>query len=74
MEDRQQVVSLFFSKSEYEAGLIDVTERLYKQVDKEKIESIKYVMHTAAEDGIYYTVVLIKKKQESTKGVMGFTR
>ena len=74
MEDRQQVISLYFDKSEYANGAVDITEQLYKHLDKEKIDSIKYVMHSATESGIYYTVVALKKKEEVQKGVLGFAR
>lgn len=74
MEDRQQIISLYFDKSAFESGGVDITEALYKQVDKEKVDSIKYVMHTATQDGIYYTAVIMKKKEDVKKGTVGFTR
>ena len=74
MEDRQQIISLYFDKSSFAEGSVDITEELYKQVDKEKVDSIKYVMHTATTEGIYYTVVLMKKKEDVKKGVVGFSR
>ncbi|MCI4668753.1 MAG: hypothetical protein MRZ79_11505 [Bacteroidia bacterium] len=72
MEDRQQIFSLYFDKSTFINGPVDITAELFKQIDKEKIESIKYVMHTATQDGIYYTVVAMKKKEDVQKGKVGF--
>jgi len=74
MEDRQQILSFYFDKSHFEKGGVDITEALYKEIDQEKVDAIKYVMHTATDQGIYYTVVVLKKKEDVKKGTVGFSR
>ena len=71
MQDRQKIISIYVSKAEFEAGNIDVTERLYKEIDREQVESIKYMMPTAGDQGMYFTIVIIEK-QENAKSGMGF--
>ncbi|TAE50310.1 MAG: hypothetical protein EAZ89_12345 [Bacteroidetes bacterium] len=71
MKDRQRVISIFIDRKTYEAGHVDITEKLYELIPADSVEGIKYVMPSATETGIYYTVVLVDKK-EVEKGVMGF--
>lgn len=71
MEDRQRVMSLYIDQSTYEAGPVDITELLYQKVDRDQVDAIKYVMHSATESGIYYTVVYVAKKNDK-KGIVGF--
>ena len=71
MKDKQRIISLYFSKEEFESGAVDVTERLYEKYPREDIEAIKYMMPSSTENGIYFTVVVLDKK-EKEKAVMGF--
>ncbi|MDX2283966.1 MAG: hypothetical protein NW241_07370 [Bacteroidia bacterium] len=71
MKDRQRVLSIFVDKAAYEAGPVDITERLYQIIPAEAVEGIKYVMPSSTETGIYYTVVIVEKK-EPEKAAMGF--
>lgn len=71
MKDRQRIVSLFFEKGSFKPGHIDVTEKLYEIIPKEDIEAIKYMMPSATEAGIYFTIVLMEKK-ESKPSILGF--
>lgn len=72
MEDRQRILSFFFENGTYDAaGNIDVTEKLYEVFPREQIEVIKYIMPSATEKGIYFTVVFIQKEENAKKG-MGF--
>lgn len=73
MEDRQRVISLFVAKDQYKDGPVDITEILYQKVEQAKVDAIKYVMHTASEEGLYYTVVYISKKEDK-ESVVGFSR
>ncbi|MDX1905670.1 MAG: hypothetical protein SF053_01450 [Bacteroidia bacterium] len=71
MKDRQRVIALYYPHQAFEAGHTDITERLYTLVDPDSIEAIKYIMPSATESGIYYTVVFVEK-QEKEKGILGF--
>lgn len=71
LKDRQRIFSFYVQNSAFAAGPLDLTAELYRHVNPETVEGIKYVMHTAAPEGIYYTVVFVEKK-ESSKGVVGF--
>jgi len=72
MKDRQRIHTIFLDRSRYEAGGIDVTELFYKEVDKEGVEAIKYVMPSATKEGMYYTIVYLTKKAEDEEKKMGF--
>lgn len=72
MDDRQRILSFFFENNVYDAkNNIDVTEKLYEVFPKDEIEAIKYIMPSATEKGIYFTVVFIEKEDNAKKG-MGF--
>ena len=71
MEDRQRALSFFIPKEDYANGAVDITEKLYATVDRESVDAIKYIMHTASTDGVYYTVVFVQKRDE-TERVVGF--
>jgi len=72
MEDRQRILSFFFENSVYDGkGNIDVTEKLYEVFPKDEIEGIKYIMPSATEKGIFFTVVFLEKEDHAKKG-MGF--
>ena len=73
MEDRQRALSFFIPKEDYAKGPQDITEKLYAEVDQETIEGIKYIMHTASTDGVYYTVVFVQKRKEEER-VVGFAK
>lgn len=71
MKDRQKIVSLYVNREAFEAGAVDVTELFHQRVPAEQVESIKYMMPNATEQGIYFTIVYLPK-EEKTKGVVGF--
>ena len=71
MQDRQRIISIYVSKKEFETGNIDVTERLYQEIDREKVDTIKYMMPSATEHGMYFTIVVIEKTENAKSG-MGF--
>lgn len=68
---QEKIVSLYVDRAAYENGAYDVTEKLYQMVPREEIEAIKYMVPTSTEAGIYFTVVLIEKKDRDA-GKMGF--
>lgn len=70
-KDRQRILSFYVQNSAFASGPFDLSAELYRHVSPESVEGIKYVMHTAGPEGIYYTVVFVEKK-ESSKGVVGF--
>ncbi|MFK7921373.1 MAG: hypothetical protein AB8H47_05425 [Bacteroidia bacterium] len=72
MDDRQRILSFFFENSVFDAkGNIDVTDKLYEVFPQDQIEAIKYIMPSATEKGIFFTVVFIAKEDNAKKG-MGF--
>lgn len=71
MKDRQKVLSLYVEKTAYEAGAVDITELFHQHVPSEDVESMKYIMSDATEQGIYFTVVYVAK-QEKSQGIVGF--
>jgi thymidylate synthase ThyX len=71
MEDRQRIISLFVEKSEVEKNGFDVTDKLYQKIARDRVEAIKYVMPSATESGIYFTIVILEKTENAKQG-MGF--
>ena len=67
----QRIISLYLEKEAYESGSVDITEKLHEIVPKDEIEGIKFIMPSSTETGIYFTIVLIEKKEEG-KNSMGF--
>lgn len=72
MEDRQRALSFFIPKEDYANGPQDITEKLYEVVPRDSVDAIKYIMHTASTDGVYYTVVFVQKRDEKER-VVGFS-
>ncbi|MDP5170179.1 MAG: hypothetical protein NWR72_08030 [Bacteroidia bacterium] len=68
---KEKIVSLYVDQDAYVKGTFDVTERLYQLVPEEEIESIKYIVPSSTESGIYFTIVLIEKRDKTT-GKVGF--
>lgn len=68
---QERIVSLYVDREVYENGAFDVTEKLYQTVPKDEIEAIKYMVPSSTEAGIYFTIVLIGKKDKDT-GKVGF--
>jgi hypothetical protein len=71
MKDRQKIVSLYVDRHAFESGGVDVTERFHQEVPADQVETIKYMMPNATEQGIYFTIVYLPK-EDKAKGVMGF--
>ncbi len=66
---KERIISLYVDKDIYENGAFDVTEKLYQTIPQEEIEAIKYMMPSSTESGIYFTIVLIEKKERDTRKV-----
>lgn len=60
---------MYVDRDTYEEGAFDVTEKLYKTIPQDEIEAIKYMMPSSTEAGIYFTIVLIEKKDRDTRKV-----
>lgn len=71
MKDRQRIISLYVKQEEFAQGNVDVTEKLYQIVEEAKVETIKYMMPSATETGVYFTIVIVEKTENAKSG-MGF--
>lgn len=71
MKEKQKIITLYFETKAFDMGSVDVTEKLYEIIPEDQIEGIKYIVPNSTEHGIYFTVVIIEKK-EKQKGVLGF--
>ncbi|MDX2248463.1 MAG: hypothetical protein SF052_16890 [Bacteroidia bacterium] len=71
MKDRQRIITLYFETKAFENGSVDVTTKLYEIVPEDQIEGIKYIVPSSTEQGIYFTIVIVEKK-EKQKGILGF--
>lgn len=71
MKEKQKIITLYFETKAFEQGAVDVTAKLYEMIPEDQIEGIKYIVPSSTEQGIYFTVVIIEKK-EKQKGVLGF--
>ncbi|MEL6671827.1 MAG: hypothetical protein AAFR61_06530 [Bacteroidota bacterium] len=69
MRKNEKIISIFVPQKEYDAGAIDVTEKLYEAIPKDQIEAVKYMMPSSVEKGIYFNIVLIKKEADDEKKV-----
>lgn len=67
----ERIISIFADKATFDQGSFDVTKKLYEIIPEEDIEAIKYVMPSSTPEGIYFTVVLLDKKEKG-KGQVGF--
>lgn len=68
---KERIVSLYVDQEVFEDGAFDVTQKLYQIVPEDEIDSIKYMVPSSTENGIYFTIVLIGKKDKDT-GRVGF--
>lgn len=71
MEDRQRIISIYVPQDEFAQGNVDVTEKLYQIIPRDHVEVIKYMMPSATESGVYFTIVVIEKTENAKPG-MGF--
>lgn len=69
----QRILTFFFTREEFASGPMDINEKVKAVVPEENIQDIKYFMQSATETGVYFTVVLIEKKDKE-KGLVGFRR
>ncbi len=69
----ERIISIFADKATFEKGSFDVTKKLYEIIPEDDIEAIKYVMPSSTPEGIYFTVVLLDKKEKG-KGQVGFKK
>lgn len=66
---KERIISLYVDRDVYEDGAFDVTEKLYQIVPQDEIEAIKYMVPSSTESGIYFTIVLLEKKERDTRKV-----
>jgi len=66
---KERIISLYVDREVYENGAFDVTEKLYQTIPSDEIEAIKYMVPSSTETGIYFTIVLIEKKDRDTRKV-----
>lgn len=67
----QRILTFFFTKEEFAAGPLDINQKIQAIVPEENIQDIKYFMQSATDNGLYFSVALIEKKDKQ-KGVVGF--
>lgn len=70
MKKKDRIISLFIDKETYAQGKVELTEKLYEIVPKDQIEGIKYIIPSATENGIYYTIHILEKQDSSSN--LGF--
>ncbi len=68
---QERIISLFIENEAYFEGSFDVTAKLYEVVPQEEIEAIKYMVPSSTDRGIFFTIVLISKKEKQA-GIVGF--
>lgn len=66
---KERIISLYVDRETYNEGAFDVTEKLYQIIPQDEIEAIKYMMPSGTETGIYFTIVLLEKKERDTRKV-----
>lgn len=66
-----RILTLFIEQKDFKDGYINVSEKLYEIIDEEDIESLKYFIQSATQDGLYISIALVTKSDKD-KGTVGF--